>query len=205
MLANTLTIMDRPGQLIRREREALGLSIRDLASLAGVAYPTVSRIELGHEEPRWETLSKMAAALGKSLVPTLKQQQVPSVADLADAWTPDASGAPQPDWTAFRAVVDRLRLHPEFVGAAIAAVPRRSGSDLMDNLIAATAEKLADDVGISRPVWTRQRAPLRTPWCAPGTPRRQASYREQTPAQFAARHVTLPSTAIWRETGPVRT
>lgn len=198
LLVLTLTPVDQPGDLIRRERQALGLSTRDLASLAGVAYPTVSRIELGHEQPRWETLTRLAAALGKSWAPLLEPTPVPRLADLARRWTTDANGEPQVDWTAFRGLLDRLRLHPEFVGVAISGKPSRSGSGLVDNIIAAIAEKLADDAGIQRPSWTRRVAPLREPWSAPATPRRQAAYREQTPSQFLERNITLPTSALWR-------
>ena len=36
---------------VRIERETLGLSMRDLAALAGISYPTISRIENGHARP----------------------------------------------------------------------------------------------------------------------------------------------------------
>jgi hypothetical protein len=47
-----------------------------------------------------------------------------------------------------------------------------SGSALIDNLLAATAEKLADDAQIRRPAWTERLPPLYTPWTAPTTPRK---------------------------------
>ena len=102
--------------MIRTERETLGLSMRDLAALAGVSYPTISRIENGHEDPRWDTLTKLAAALGKTL---------------------------------------------------------------------------AD--------WTKRTVALESRWEAPATPRRRAMHAENTPAQFAARGITLPKRAIWRD------
>ena len=69
----------------------------------------------------------------------------------------------------------------------------------MSNLLAAIAEKLADDARIQRPGWTKRIAALESPWEAPATPRRRAMNAENTPAQFAARRITLPERAIWRD------
>ena len=44
LLVNLLTPMDNISDLIRTGRRELGLSTRSLASLAGVSYPTISRI-----------------------------------------------------------------------------------------------------------------------------------------------------------------
>ena len=175
------------------------MSTRDLATVAGVSYPTISRIENGHEQPRWDTLEKLAAALGMSWEPTLQRRPTPELADLARQWERDASGEAQPIWTRWRAVADQLQLRPELTAVAIAKPPARSGSVLIDNLLAAMAEKIADDADIRRPAWTRRVRELRSPWAAPDTPRKRAEHRAQTPPQFAARNITLPASAIWRD------
>lgn len=198
LLLSTLTTVDNFGLIVRRERQGLGLSTRDLATLAGVAYPTISRIEQGHEEPRWATMTKIAAALGKAFEPSFTAAPTPTLADLADRWSRDANGNPLPDWTRWRALADQMRLRPELTGAAILPMPAPSGSPIVDNLLAATAEKLADDVGIRRPAWTMKCQPLPEPWHPPGTPRMQVEAIARTPAQFAARNVLLPADAIWR-------
>ncbi|NBO06483.1 MAG: XRE family transcriptional regulator, partial [Actinobacteria bacterium] len=54
-----VTDQTTPGVWIRQARASLGISTRELARLADVAYPTVSRIERGHEEPRWDTLTRL--------------------------------------------------------------------------------------------------------------------------------------------------
>jgi transcriptional regulator with XRE-family HTH domain len=192
-------MMTSPGILIRRERERLGLSTRDLATLAEVSYPTISRIEHGHEQPRWDTLQRIARALGKTINLGLDDEQLTRIAELADTGVPDAVGDLQPDWTRLRGFVDRLRLHPELTAAAIVTAPPASGSSLIDNLLAAIAEKLADDVGIRRPNWTMQIPPMETPWVAPGTPRMNAASAAATPPRFAARNIVLPASAIWRD------
>jgi len=190
--------MDNFGSFVRQERAALGLSTRELATLAGVAYPTISRIEHGHEQPRWATMTKIAAVFGKRLDPSFTETKTPTVADLAPCWSRDAHGDPLPNWTRWRALADHLAFHPELTGAAIRPTPSPSGSLIVDNLLAATAEKLADDVGIRRPSWTKRYPPLREPWHTPGTPRMRAGAAARTPPQFAARNMLLPVDAIWR-------
>jgi len=188
--------MNLPGSLIRRERERLGLSTRDLATLARISYPTISRIENGHEQPRWDTMQRIAGALGKSFAPAFEEQKITRLADLADHCAP---GDAQPDWTRLRGFADQLKLHPEFTAAAIEAAPTLLGRPFIDNLLAAVAEKLADDIGIRRPNWTKQVAALETPWESPGTARMKAANAAATPMQFAARNITLPAAAIWRD------
>ena len=192
MLVYTITLMTISAA-VRSEREALGLSMRDLAALAGISYPTISRIENGHEDPRWDTLTKIAAALGKTLVPTFESRPILRLADIGiDGITGE------PDWTLLRSFADQITLHPEWTAAAIADSPPE-GSLFMLNLLAAIAEKLADEARIQRPGWTRQISALESPWEAPATPRRRALNAENTPAQFAARRITLSERTIWRE------
>ncbi|MFN3254796.1 MAG: helix-turn-helix domain-containing protein [Ilumatobacter sp.] len=158
-----------------------------------VAYPTISRIENGHDDLRRDTLMKIAAALGKRLVPTFEARTMIRLADIGVPRDTD-----EPDWTRLRSFADQIALHPEWTAAAIADAPS-SGSPLMSNLLAAIAEKLADDSGIQRPGWTKEVAPLESPWEAPATPQRRATNAENTPAQFAARRITLAERAIWRD------
>lgn len=51
------------GDLIRAARERHGFSVRQLARLVGIAYPTVSRIENGHNVPKPDTLRAISKAL----------------------------------------------------------------------------------------------------------------------------------------------
>lgn len=181
-------------ELIRRERVALGLSTRQLARLAGLSFTTISRIENGHEEPRWETMQRIAAVLGKRWELCGDVELV----RLADCSGPVGVDG-EPDWTRLRGFVDYLRLRPELLAASIADAPAPSGSRLADNVFAAVAEKLASDAGLRPPSWVATIEPLRDGWEAPGTPRRVELAREQTAPQFARRGVTLPVAAIWRD------
>lgn len=191
-----LTIMESAGSLIRRERTALGLSTRHLAKLAGVSYPTISKIENGHDQPQWDTMQKIAAALGKSC----SLAEGASFTRLADLVEPsETTNDPEPNWTRLRGFADQIALHPELTAAATADRPRPSGSRLIDNLLAAIAEKLAADVGIRPAAWTAAIKPLDAPWEAPGTPRRRATAAAQTAPEFAARNILLSTSAIWRD------
>lgn len=52
------------GEAIRRFREALFLSQRDLAERAGVTQATISRLEHGLQDAQGGTIRKLAGALG---------------------------------------------------------------------------------------------------------------------------------------------
>lgn len=190
--------MENIGAWIRSEREALGLSIRELAHLTKVGYPTISRIEMGREQPRWKTVVKLATAFGKTLGPQASEG-VPRLADLAGRWQRDAFGDPEPDWTSLRAFADTLRRSPELAATAIALEPTPSGAALIDNLLAAIAETVADDASIKPPQWAKRFPPLREPWASLTTPRRRAAAAAATLPRFAARNITLPAAAIWRD------
>lgn len=51
------------GDAIRELRERKDLSIEDLAGIAEIHPSTLSKIELGRSNPRWENVSSLATAL----------------------------------------------------------------------------------------------------------------------------------------------
>lgn len=55
--------------VVRGMREQAGLTQAQLANLVGVSQPMIARLERGLDQrtPRWETLRKIALALGKQL------------------------------------------------------------------------------------------------------------------------------------------
>jgi len=58
---------EKLGALLRKQREARELSVRDLATRAGVSFSTIARIEQGlFDRPRPEKLAAVADALGLS-------------------------------------------------------------------------------------------------------------------------------------------
>jgi transcriptional regulator with XRE-family HTH domain len=52
------------GAAIRKLRASRGWSIEALADRADVHWTSISRIELGEQSPTWETVGRIAAALG---------------------------------------------------------------------------------------------------------------------------------------------
>jgi hypothetical protein len=76
-------------------------------------------------------------------------------------------------------------------------------SRLMDALLAAIAEKLADDNGLPRPGWTRTAPKMRPEWVAPGTPRMQAEYRRRAPRQLLERGLVIDGQSLWRDRATV--
>jgi transcriptional regulator with XRE-family HTH domain len=193
-----LTAVDNCAELLRAGRRELGISTRALGVLAGVAYPTISRIENGHCVPRRETLDKISRVLGLSLQSGREAPEIPRLCDLVDRWEYDAFGVAQPEWTYWRAFTDQLALHPDLTAAAVGPPPSPSGSLFIDNLLAGIAEILVDQSGLPRPSWTRRYLPLNIPWRAPGTPLMHADHVAATPPQLAARNIVLPVSALWR-------
>ena len=176
-----------------------------LADLAGVSYPTISRIENGHEAPRWSTMQRLTHALG--LDPSFTATQVTAtytLATVAKDWMKSPSRTGEPDWTSLRSFTDQLSLHPELSNLAIRQRPPRTGSPLVDNLLAAIAEKIAHDCGFRRPAWTRNVEPLASPWESQGTPRKRSTARTRTPIEFSRRGLFLDPVAIWRKNALTR-
>lgn len=85
--------------------------------------------------------------------------------------------------------------HPDLVAGAVAAEPAPSGWLVLDILLAAVAEKLADDTGLLPPPWCANRPVLTEPWTAPT---RRVEAVASAPIQFARRGLRIPPTAIWR-------
>ena len=54
---------------LKKEREAAGLSLADVAERTGMDRAAISRLENGHQpNPTLDTLARYAAALGKAIV-----------------------------------------------------------------------------------------------------------------------------------------
>lgn len=65
------------GGLIRAARKAKDLTQKQLGELSGIAEPTIRRYELGKLNPKYETLQRIAAALGIpvwQLIPATNQE-----------------------------------------------------------------------------------------------------------------------------------
>ncbi len=65
MLSYSLTF--EPMKRLRLYRERQGLSLRQLAKVAGVHYVSLARMEGGTSDPRLSTIRKLSKALGVSI------------------------------------------------------------------------------------------------------------------------------------------
>ena len=197
-VAYMLTAVEATGILVRRARIDRGLSVRELASRAGVAASTVSRIEAGQVDPGVATLFEIFRAAGICVRWEVRREASCHLSDLSDAWRRSGAGD-RPDWTRLRAFIDYLTRHPDEVADAVDGPPEVSGSLLMDALLAGIAEKLADDVGIGRPAWTARAGRLSEPtFLVPVTPRMRERIRQETPRQLAERGVMVDLATLWR-------
>jgi len=67
------------GEAIRQTREARGLTLRQLAGVAGIKGTHIARIERGELDPRASTLRKLAAALSVDLARLLVNRNRPGL------------------------------------------------------------------------------------------------------------------------------
>jgi DNA-binding XRE family transcriptional regulator len=67
MAANPKTGSEEFGDLLRRGRERLGMSRRDLVEATGLSYPYISQLETGYRQPSPAAIQKLADALQLSL------------------------------------------------------------------------------------------------------------------------------------------
>lgn len=183
--------------IVRDARTGAGLSRRALAAKAGVPTSTVSRIEEGLSDPTLGMLERLVNAAGAELeVEARPREDRLSLAELATAWS-DQTGRVKIDWTRLRAFVDRIQQDPAALPDAIADPPAPT-YPLLNAILAAMAEQLADEYGIERPRWTRAFGPLDEPWAPPSTPRMRVSFEESTPEAFRRRNIVLSRSALFR-------
>lgn len=142
-------------------------------------------------------LERLVDAVGSDLVIECRPREDRlSLAMLATAWS-DQGGRVKVDWTRLRAFVDRIQLDPAALPDAIADPPAPT-YPLLNAILAALAEQLADEYDIERPRWTRAYGPLDEPWAPPSTPRMRASFEESTPEAFRRRNLVLSRSALFR-------
>lgn len=192
-----LSLMKNAAVILREARTDAGLSRRGLAAKANVPISTVSRIEEGLSDPTLSMLARLVEAAGCDLiVESRPREDRLSLAELATAWS-EQSGRFKIDWTRLRAFVDRIQQHPETLPDAIADPPAPTHL-LLNAILAALAEQLADEYDIERPRWTRAFGPLDEPWAPPSTPRMRAAFDESTPEAFRRRNLVLSRSALFR-------
>lgn len=186
------------GSLVGTARGSAGVTVRELAALAGVAGSTITRIQAGVVDPTVHTLARVLAAAGYELRLSAARsdaRRVPQLTDLVGAWTRRA-GEVRLDWPRWRGLLDSLALHPELVPEAIYQSPPPAGDRVVDTLLAAIAEKLADDAALPRPSWTRTIPALDVPYRPPVV---RADLQREIPAQLEARGLLIDTASLWRD------
>jgi len=189
-----------PADMIRDARLAAGASASEVARRAGVATTTVTRTESGKMNPTILMLEKLLNAVDYRLVVTVEKISNEPISELTNAWTDEPWGR-EIEWTRLRAFVDHLVRKPELTRAAIADAPKPSGFNQLDVMLAAMAEKLADDAGILRPNWCKSIPPLHTKLLPIGTPRMVKVAIATAPKQFKKRNIYISGQEIWRHKG----
>ena len=190
--------MEDAATIVCNARINAGLSRKLLARRAGVPTSTVSRVEAGDVDPTTTTLRRLLSAAGQTLELEASTIRRGSLAALHDAIDSEVSGTTI-DWTRIRGFLDAVHAHPTQITEAITTPPSRSGNDRLDNLLAAIAETLADNMGVARPRWCATVNALVTPWEAPGTPRMRELAHRTAPPQFKARNIWLARRDLWRD------
>lgn len=189
--------MESPSVTLTELRTSVGLSRRAVAKRAGVAVSTVSKVESGEIDPTITMFQRLVAATGRDLALVARDpDQMPTLADLADAWREDLE--PGPDWTRIRGFTGWLARHPDSIDAALARPPTRSSHERLDALLAAIAEKTADDTGRPRPRWCATVPELQERWYSSGPRQIREQAARAAPPQFRARNICLSARNVWR-------
>ena len=184
--------------LVTGARGSAGVTVRELAARADVAGSTITRIQAGAVDPTVHTLVRVLAAAGYELrlvAARADARRTPQLGDLVDAWT-RRSGEVRLDWPRWRSLLDSLALHPELVPEAIYPSPPPAGDRVVDTLLAAVAEKLADDAALPRPTWTPSVPPLDIPYRPPVV---RPDAQREVPAQLEARGLLIDTASLWRD------
>lgn len=197
MCAYTLTPVE-VSEIIDRAKGSSGLSVRVLAGRAHVAASTITRIRAGTLAPTLPLVERLVDAAGFELQLELRRSgtpRTPRLGDLADAWS-RPKGHLRLDWTRWRAFLDALALHPDRVPDAIYVPPPPAGAKVVDALLAAVAEKLADDAGLPTPIWCVAAPSLDQPY-EPPVARRVPG--RTVPPQLARRGLLIDVESLWRD------
>jgi transcriptional regulator with XRE-family HTH domain len=94
--------METLGEFVRRRRDILDISLRELAKRAGITPPFLSDLELGRRNPSEEVLKTLAKELGVSEEELRKRDVRAPIDDIKRITLSDPQFA-----MAFRTVVDK--------------------------------------------------------------------------------------------------
>ncbi|CAN5605883.1 hypothetical protein BH24ACT5_BH24ACT5_07330 [soil metagenome] len=125
----------------------------------------------------------------------IDRPHVPRLADVVHAWR-GVGVAIRLDWPRWRGLLDELAREPAYVPEAIYPPPPPAGDAVVDALVAAVAEKLADDASIPRPSWTRSVPALEVPYRPPVV---RAGTSQAIAPQLETRGLLIDTASLWRD------
>jgi len=185
-----------PSEVVRQIRRESQLSLRALATAAGVAASTVHRIERGDINPTVEVLDRIAAAAGMALRVEPRVDHRLSLVGLAlcisDDLRADTDDASVPVRRAAE-LVHRFRgSSSDERRRMIAARPPSTGSESWDAFVAGLAEWLAVQADMPAPGWAHD-ADRYLPggWWVTDLPSMRAWEYAGSPASFKVHGVYL--------------
>lgn len=161
--------MNSPASLLRIMRQRAGLTQSELARRAGTSQPTLARYESGELVPRFETLTRLAAAAEHTMVVTM-QPEIRRGALTIDEVASDLRSLIDSDGVAalWRRLLDFV---DDFRGSShagkvwlIEVPPQLIGDQRVDAAIAGIVEMLCSEASISVPLWANQLERFVAPW-----------------------------------------
>lgn len=150
-------------------RQRAGLTQSELARRAGTSQPTLARYESGELVPRFETLTRLAAAAEHTMVVTM-QPEIRRGALTIDEVASDLRSLIDSDGVAalWRRLLDFV---DDFRGSShagkvwlIEVPPQLIGDQRVDAAIAGIVEMLCSEASISVPLWANQLERFVAPW-----------------------------------------
>lgn len=181
--------------LVRSARRSRRYSQRDLARRAGLSQSRVAIAENAHEDPRFDTASRLLAGAGHRLyaAPTTRDDVATIAAEIRHALARGDRGL------AFRYFVqlsDNLVAEHGLVRGVLAITePESTGSKTWDAALAALVDYRLNQEGVPAPDWTgapnRRLERTRPLLVDPADP---VPLRDEVPAEFRAHGVL-----VWRD------
>ncbi|MFH1725687.1 MAG: helix-turn-helix transcriptional regulator [Elusimicrobiota bacterium] len=173
---------------IREKRRRLGLSQRELARRAGVAYKTLQLLEAGGHNPRWSTLAKIAEALGATVSSLQGEKASPARAGSIAEASARIVREGEDSWRlALFEFVDAFRRRPSC--DLVAEGPHPGLSHRLHALLCATVERLCAEQGVAVPWWCAGVPPVPDPWFVAGIENLKATALVESPASFRQRNI----------------
>ncbi|GAA1805721.1 helix-turn-helix domain-containing protein [Agromyces neolithicus] len=142
--------------LVRSARRSRRYSQRDLARRAGLSQSRVAVAENAHENPRFDTATRLLAGAGYRLyaAPTTRDDVATIAADIRHALNRDEPGL------AFRYLVQMndhlVAEHGLLRGVLAITEPELTGSKTWDAAIAALVDYRLNQEGVPSPEWTSE-------------------------------------------------